>query len=76
MMLFYMSTCVLMTTFKCFAHWTVQSVKEDGGDFNSTEILVSEPKKVGDGMSAYVVYKVTTRVRMQSFIYEQLFSLS
>jgi len=52
--------------FECFAHWTVQSVKEDGDDFNSTEILVSEPKKVGDGMSAYIIYKVTTRVKNAS----------
>ena len=42
----------------------MQTAEEDEDDFNKTEILVSEPKKVGDGMSAYIVYKVTTRVRM------------
>jgi len=25
---------------------------------------VSEPKKMGDGMNAYIVFKVTTRVRI------------
>ena len=47
-----------------FVHWVVQAVKEDEDDYNHTEIDVSEPKKVGDGMSAYIVYKVTTRVWM------------
>ena len=55
---------LLLMKSECFAHWTVQTVEEDEDDFNKTEILVSEPKKVGDGMSAYIVYKVTTRVRM------------
>jgi len=45
---------------------SLDCVKEDGDDFNSTEILVSEPKKVGDGMSAYIIYKVTTRVKNAS----------
>jgi len=46
------------------SRWTVQTFEDDESDFNKTEILVSEPKKVGDGMSAYIVYKVTTRVKM------------
>lgn len=49
----------------------MQTVEEDGDDFNKTEILVSEPKKVGDGMSAYIVYKVTTRVRIFGMFYYQ-----
>ena len=56
---------LLLTAFKCSAPWTVQTVEEDEGDIsNNTEILVSEPKKVGDGISAYIVYKVTIRVRI------------
>jgi len=42
----------------------VQSVEEDEDDSSKTEISVSEPKKVGDGMSAYIVYRVTTRVKI------------
>lgn len=43
----------------------MQSVEEKNeGDLNNAEILVSEPKKIGDGMNAYIVYKVTTRVRI------------
>jgi len=60
----------------------VQSVDEDEDDLNKTEILVSEPKKMGDGMNAYIVYKVTTRVRIShlslqkaSFIMANLISL-
>ena len=40
----------------------MQSVEENEDDLNKSEILVSEPKKIGDGINAYVVYKVTTRV--------------
>jgi len=53
----------------CSLDWIVQTVDKDGDDCNMTEILVSEPKKVGDGMSAYIVYKVTTRVRMYQFTF-------
>jgi len=37
------------------------------------EILVSEPKKVGDGMNAYVVYKVTTRVQAIDNFLKEMF---
>jgi len=42
----------------------VQFVEEKQDDLNKSEILVSEPKKIGDGINAYIVYKVTTRVRI------------
>lgn len=42
--------------------------KDETEDTSSViEILVSEPKKVGDGMNAYVVYKVTTRTNLKFF---------
>jgi sorting nexin-1/2 len=34
---------------------------------NAIEILVSDPKKIGDGMGAYVVYRVTTRTNIKHF---------
>lgn len=42
--------------------------EEIGDDYASViEILVSDPKKIGDGMNAYVVYKVTTRTNVKIF---------
>lgn len=80
MILIIFSVCVMtLTASTCFAAWIVQTVEEDEDDFTKTEILVSEPKKVGDGMSAYIVYKVTTRVSMsklvcaEKLIYHELF---
>ncbi len=32
------------------------------------EIIVSDPKKIGDGMNAYMVYKVATKVNKFSFL--------
>lgn len=80
MILIIFSVCVMtLTASTYFAAWIVQTVEEDEDDFTKTEILVSEPKKVGDGMSAYIVYKVTTRVSMsklvcaEKLIYHELF---
>ena len=36
---------------------------DDSSDKYNIEISVKDPKKVGDGMNAYVVYKVVTKVR-------------
>jgi sorting nexin-1/2 len=38
-------------------------VDEDDEDRDKfIQILISEPTKMGDGMSAYMTYKVTTKV--------------
>jgi len=39
-----------------------QIEEEEGGDQFSLEISITEPKKVGDGMNAYMAYKVNTKV--------------
>uniref|UniRef100_A0A1A9WKK7 PX domain-containing protein n=1 Tax=Glossina brevipalpis TaxID=37001 RepID=A0A1A9WKK7_9MUSC len=44
----------------------MQDVLSDSGDY-FIEITVSEPQKVGDGMSSYLTYKVTTRTNIPKF---------
>ncbi|KAI9586380.1 hypothetical protein GQX74_002227 [Glossina fuscipes] len=44
----------------------MQDVLSDSGDY-FIEIAVSEPQKVGDGMSSYLTYKVTTRTNIPKF---------
>uniref|UniRef100_A0A1A9Z7W3 PX domain-containing protein n=1 Tax=Glossina pallidipes TaxID=7398 RepID=A0A1A9Z7W3_GLOPL len=44
----------------------LQDVLSDSGDY-FIEIAVSEPQKVGDGMSSYLTYKVTTRTNIPKF---------
>ena len=41
--------------------------EEEGGDTFDLAITVAHPKKVGDGMSAYIAYDVTTTTSMPSF---------
>ncbi len=36
--------------------------EEEGGDQFNIEIVVTDPKKMGDGMNAYMAYKVSTKV--------------
>lgn len=43
------------------------SLNTEDDPANVIEISVSDPKKVGDGMNAYVVYKVTTRTNVKIF---------
>lgn len=40
---------------------------ESNGDNHFIEIKVGEPRKVGDGMKAYVVYKVSTKTNLPYF---------
>uniref|UniRef100_A0A665VI50 Sorting nexin-2 n=1 Tax=Echeneis naucrates TaxID=173247 RepID=A0A665VI50_ECHNA len=41
--------------------------EEEGGDLFDMNISVSDPEKVGDGMNAYMAYKVTTKTSMSVF---------
>ncbi|MCU0443348.1 MAG: hypothetical protein MUE85_00425, partial [Microscillaceae bacterium] len=57
----FVDVCVEVEMFSvCFKFFSQELPAEDLS--RHIEILVSDPKKVGDGMSAYVTYKVTTRV--------------
>lgn len=44
-------------------HVWLQIEEEQSGDSFDLQISVTEPHKVGDGMTAYMSYKVVTRVR-------------
>ncbi|XP_051758756.1 sorting nexin-2 [Ctenopharyngodon idella] len=41
--------------------------EEEGRDTFDMQISVSDPEKVGDGMNAYMVYKVTTKTSLSIF---------
>uniref|UniRef100_A0A3Q3E1K7 Sorting nexin-2 n=1 Tax=Labrus bergylta TaxID=56723 RepID=A0A3Q3E1K7_9LABR len=41
--------------------------EEEGGDSIDMHIAVSDPEKVGDGMNAYMAYKVTTKTSLSLF---------
>jgi sorting nexin-1/2 len=41
--------------------------EEESGDQYSIEISVTDPKKIGDGMTAYMAYKVITKTTIPSF---------
>ncbi|KAM8961297.1 sorting nexin-2 [Pelodytes ibericus] len=41
--------------------------EEANGDFYDVEIGISDPEKVGDGMNAYMAYKVTTKTSLSMF---------
>ncbi|KAG9487896.1 hypothetical protein GDO78_007605 [Eleutherodactylus coqui] len=41
--------------------------EEANGDYFDIEIGVSDPEKVGDGMNAYMAYKVTTKTSLSMF---------
>ena len=40
-----------------------QIEEEESGDQFGIEISVTDPKKMGDGMNAYMAYKVNTKVK-------------
>uniref|UniRef100_A0A8C5MLK0 Sorting nexin-2 n=1 Tax=Leptobrachium leishanense TaxID=445787 RepID=A0A8C5MLK0_9ANUR len=42
-------------------------IEEANGDFFDVDINVSDPEKVGDGMNAYMAYKVTTKTSLSMF---------
>lgn len=42
-------------------------VAEENGDTFDLQIMVSDPEKVGDGMNAYMAYKVTTKTSLNLF---------
>nr|XP_057925803.1 sorting nexin-2 isoform X1 [Doryrhamphus excisus] len=51
-----------------FTHSSFDEVEEDeGGDAFDVHISVSDPEKVGDGMNAYMAYKVTTKTSSSIF---------
>uniref|UniRef100_A0A672IZU8 Sorting nexin 2 n=1 Tax=Salarias fasciatus TaxID=181472 RepID=A0A672IZU8_SALFA len=55
-----------------FTHSSFDEVRpaieeEEGGDSFDINISVSDPEKVGDGMNAYMAYKVTTKTSMSLF---------
>ncbi|OPJ82612.1 hypothetical protein AV530_017793 [Patagioenas fasciata monilis] len=41
--------------------------EEANGDLLDIEINVSDPEKVGDGMNAYMAYRVTTKTSLSMF---------
>ena len=45
-----------------------QIEEEENEDQFNIEITVSDPRKVGDGMNAYMTYKVVTKVRKKYII--------
>ncbi|XP_013885191.1 sorting nexin-2 [Austrofundulus limnaeus] len=51
-----------------FTHSSFDEIEEEeGGDSFDIHISVSDPEKVGDGMNAYMAYKVTTKTSMSLF---------
>ena len=48
--------------FNIFCLFVYQEEEEEGGDRFSIEITVTDPKKMGDGMNAYMAFKVNTKV--------------
>uniref|UniRef100_UPI0037E6FA00 sorting nexin-2 n=1 Tax=Semicossyphus pulcher TaxID=241346 RepID=UPI0037E6FA00 len=51
-----------------FTHSSFDEMEEEeGGDSIDMHISVSDPEKVGDGMNAYMAYKVTTKTSMSLF---------
>ncbi|KAG7490581.1 sorting nexin-2 isoform X2 [Solea senegalensis] len=51
-----------------FTHSSFDEIEEEeGGDLFDMHIAVSDPEKVGDGMNAYMAYKVTTKTPMSMF---------
>ncbi|XP_044053513.1 sorting nexin-2 isoform X2 [Siniperca chuatsi] len=51
-----------------FTHSSFDEIEEEeGGDSFDMHISVSDPEKVGDGMNAYMAYKVTTKTSMSLF---------
>nr|XP_020450992.1 sorting nexin-2 [Monopterus albus] len=51
-----------------FTHSSFDEIEEEeGSDSLDIHISVSDPEKVGDGMNAYMAYKVTTRTSMSLF---------
>uniref|UniRef100_A0A8C7XKZ1 Sorting nexin 2 n=1 Tax=Oryzias sinensis TaxID=183150 RepID=A0A8C7XKZ1_9TELE len=50
-----------------FCRFFLQIEEEEGGDSFDIHISVSDPEKVGDGMNAYMAYKVTTKTSVALF---------
>ncbi|XP_035852813.1 sorting nexin-2 isoform X1 [Sander lucioperca] len=51
-----------------FTHSSFDEIEEEeGGDSFDIHISVSDPEKVGDGMNAYMAYKVTTKTSISLF---------
>ncbi|XP_077942530.1 sorting nexin-2 isoform X1 [Gasterosteus aculeatus] len=51
-----------------FTHSSFDEVEEEeGGDSFDMQISVSDPEKVGDGMNAYMAYKVSIKTSMSLF---------
>uniref|UniRef100_A0A3P9Q013 Sorting nexin-2 n=1 Tax=Poecilia reticulata TaxID=8081 RepID=A0A3P9Q013_POERE len=51
-----------------FTHSSFDEIEEEeGGDSFDIHISVSDPEKIGDGMNAYMAYKVTTKSSMSLF---------
>ncbi|XP_043933396.1 sorting nexin-1-like [Protopterus annectens] len=50
----------------------LEEEEEAGGDQFQLNIKVTDPKKIGDGMNAYVVYTVSTQTELQMFRHKQM----
>jgi sorting nexin-1/2 len=46
---------------------SMEEIEEESGDQFSIEISVTDPKKMGDGMNAYMAYKVSTKTTLPEF---------
>lgn len=43
------------------------TVQEEDTEHYQLDVTVSHPEKIGDGMSAYIVYSITTKTTMPAF---------
>ncbi|TNM90057.1 sorting nexin-2 isoform X1 [Takifugu flavidus] len=60
--------CIGITHDDMFTHSSFDEIEEEeGGDSFDINISVSDPEKIGDGMNAYMAYKVTTKTSMALF---------
>lgn len=50
-----------------FTHSSFDEEEEEGGDSFDINISVSDPEKVGEGMNAFMAYKVSTKTSMSLF---------
>lgn len=72
--LFYLTCRISKTTYVIHSNFYLlfgvvsykfQLEEDESGDTFTMQIDVSDPEKVGDGMGAYMVYRVMTKVNME-----------
>ncbi|MCJ8735026.1 hypothetical protein PDJAM_G00242230 [Pangasius djambal] len=60
-------TGIITPTVEAFGSLDEDEEAEEKGDTFDMQITVSDPEKVGDGMNAYMAYKVTTKTSLNLF---------